>query len=318
MAWRMKLASAAVAAWVLGAGSLSAALIVDPAQTITRQVTVQLIQTAKGTAQATVFGNASQRADIEAGIDAIWAQAGIDINILPTITPYNNAFAYEGNDGSGTRSSNDLNTIFSNAASAGGILSAAPLTLNLVLVNVVPAFTPLSENTSAGYARVSGNGITAFVGDNLLTFDGGRDVISSVFAHEIGHNLGLNHTSNNLPNLMSPGGSTQQLSPSQITTARSSNFARLYTPPATLVGDFNNNGVVDAADYVVWRKTLNTPVDYTAWRSHFGQTGGTGSLVGDNAALDVTGGVPEPSAIAYFLIVLTCLPANRTRTRTNR
>lgn len=60
-------------------------------------------------------------------------------------------------------------------------------------------------------------------------------------------------------------------------------------PPA-FFGDYNQNGVVDAADYVVWRKTLGatgiTPysgadgngngmvddADYGVWRSHFGIT----------------------------------------------
>jgi hypothetical protein len=55
-------------------------------------------------------------------------------------------------------------------------------------------------------------------------------------------------------------------------------------------GDYNNNGTVDAADYVVWRKNLNQPVtlpndptpgmvdtsDYNVWRGNFG--GGGGSL----------------------------------------
>ena len=63
-----------------------------------------------------------------------------------------------------------------------------------------------------------------------------------------------------------------------------------------LVGDYNLNHTVDAADYVLWRKTNNTSVtsaysgadgdgnslinsnDYTVWRSHFGNTSpGAGS-----------------------------------------
>jgi hypothetical protein len=64
-------------------------------------------------------------------------------------------------------------------------------------------------------------------------------------------------------------------------------------PPA-FFGDYNQNGVVDAADYVVWRKTLGSmvpnfsgadgsgngevgPDDYGVWTAHFGETLGAGS-----------------------------------------
>ncbi len=67
-------------------------------------------------------------------------------------------------------------------------------------------------------------------------------------------------------------------------------------------GDYNGNGVVDMADYVLYRdsvgqSTLNNrgtgitgPVgaaDYNFWRSHFGNTSGSGSALGSSA-------VPEP------------------------
>ena len=48
----------------------------------------------------------------------------------------------------------------------------------------------------------------------------------------------------------------------------------------TLPGDFTNNGVVDAADYVWWRKNDNTPGSYTAWRTNFGRTGASGGGLG--------------------------------------
>ena len=38
-------------------------------------------------------------------------------------------------------------------------------------------------------------------------------------------------------------------------------------------GDYSGNGIVDAADYVVWRKGLGTTYtqnDYNVWRAHFG------------------------------------------------
>jgi len=35
----------------------------------------------------------------------------------------------------------------------------------------------------------------------------------------------------------------------------------MLTLVPSIPGDFNNNGVVDAADYVVWRKGLGTTYD---------------------------------------------------------
>ena len=84
----------------------------------------------------------------------------------------------------------------------------------------------------------------------------------------------------------------------------------LATSP-TLPGDYNGNGVVDAADYVVWRKMLGSSVpnysgadgsgngvvdqeDQTVWRAHFGETlpaVGAGSLVAAAPAI-----TPELSA----------------------
>jgi probable HAF family extracellular repeat protein len=72
--------------------------------------------------------------------------------------------------------------------------------------------------------------------------------------------------------------------------------------PIPLPGDFNNNGVVDAADYVVWRKGLGatyTQTDYNVWRSHFGQTAGSGAALPSANPLSA---VPEPALSAMLLI----------------
>lgn len=90
--------------------------------------------------------------------------------------------------------------------------------------------------------------------------------------------------------------SNTALSPSQF----------LFAPATTiLAGDYNNNGKVDAADYVLWRnggplanETATpgsaTPEDYTVWRSNFGNSG-SGTGVGAAA-------VPEPGAIALCVL----------------
>ena len=49
-------------------------------------------------------------------------------------------------------------------------------------------------------------------------------------------------------------------------------------------GDYNHNGVVDAGDYVAWRKGLGTTFtqsDYGVWRAHFGQVAGGSAIPGD-------------------------------------
>ncbi len=67
-----------------------------------------------------------------------------------------------------------------------------------------------------------------------------------------------------------------------------------------LAGDFNNDGIVDAADYVVWRKNLGSQDDYNLWRTNFGRTAASGTA--GNLAGSVSSSVPEPSSIVVLLL----------------
>ncbi len=95
----------------------------------------------------------------------------------------------------------------------------------------------------------------------------------------------------------------------------------LILPPG-VNGDYNNNGVVDAADYVIWRAHLGqsftlpndttpgtvTQSDYNVWRSNFGASAGSGSgsLVGSSA-------VPEPASVALLVLGWAALVPCRSR-----
>jgi hypothetical protein len=94
-----------------------------------------------------------------------------------------------------------------------------------------------------------------------------------------------------------------------------------------LPGDYNNNQVVDAADYVVWRKNLGRnfnlngngdesggsagtvdAADYAWWTQHFGNSNlgaGSTSLQGFGSA------VPEPHGLVLLVIGLLCSSLKR-------
>jgi hypothetical protein len=69
-------------------------------------------------------------------------------------------------------------------------------------------------------------------------------------------------------------------------------------------GDYNGDGTVNAADYVLWRKTDGSPDAYTTWRTHFGQTVGSGA-----------GTIPEPATLLVVVIAVTAALARRTERR---
>ncbi len=75
-------------------------------------------------------------------------------------------------------------------------------------------------------------------------------------------------------------------------------FSGTVAPPGD-PGDFNNDGEVDAADYVVWRKGAGSQFNathYAGWRSNFGATLGAGSAALGAAA------IPEPASCVMLLL----------------
>jgi hypothetical protein len=91
------------------------------------------------------------------------------------------------------------------------------------------------------------------------------------------------------------------------------------------LGDFNRDGAVDAADFIVWRKSLGQTGnglaadsnndgqidagDYHVWRANFGRTAASGA----NTSLDSSTAVPEPQAgllalVSVILLSRFCRP----------
>ena len=99
----------------------------------------------------------------------------------------------------------------------------------------------------------------------------------------------------------------------------------LVTAPE-LAGDFNSNGIVDAADYTVWRDNVGTNnalpnnlmggtvgiAQYNEWRANFGNHAGSGDSA--NAA------VPEPAtrALLIFAAAIWCLQRGLTAFRVSK
>jgi hypothetical protein len=95
--------------------------------------------------------------------------------------------------------------------------------------------------------------------------------------------------------------------------------AFLSVQGALLPGDFNSNGVVDAADYVLWRgggPLANDttpgvqPGDYTVWRSGFGRTVGSGA---DSADELLSAAVPEPATLVIVSAAILLATVRRDR-----
>jgi hypothetical protein len=122
-----------------------------------------------------------------------------------------------------------------------------------------------------------------------LNFTSGPDVIDSLFIDGVSQPAGI----------WGPVGSGAPLTSPRIVGTGRLQVTTFIAPP--LAGDFNEDGIVDAADYVVWRNGLDvayTQADYIVWRTNFGRTDGS------SASTSAASAMPEPSSFVLLLLTL--------------
>jgi hypothetical protein len=103
-----------------------------------------------------------------------------------------------------------------------------------------------------------------------------------------------------------------------ISLINSENRSGVQSQPFRFVlpGDFNADGTVDAADYVVWRKGLGatyTQDDYGAWRAHFGASLSPGSGATLPSAEPLSAAVPESASLLTLLSAVLLILTRRCR-----
>ena len=105
--------------------------------------------------------------------------------------------------------------------------------------------------------------------------------------------------------------------------------ADLFALPSAAMGDFNADGTVDAADYVVWRMMNgqsgellaadgngNGQVDagdYDVWIANMGQSPASGGAASSNGNSSAIVGVPEPAGFVLALVGIIILSSIRCR-----
>lgn len=168
------------------------------------QITVRLVQASNTDGDsADVLGNDTTRAYIEDQVQRILSQVGIAVVFEEQIRTVEDNFIYEGSAGANQeRPIDDLNASFGRLPDS--VYDRSSAIIPALFVGRVPGFRYLNDDQVAAQAFISKPGFCIFVGANRLS--GGesqRDQVAIVLAHEICHNLGLEHIPNP-SNLMHP------------------------------------------------------------------------------------------------------------------
>lgn len=190
---------------------------------------------------------------------------------------------------------------------------ATPATIDVFNLNAPSGFTAALDLDS-----VTPSGDTSAFTTNLASFTnlaaGGSQAFTSSFNVSARGSFLATYTLN--------------LSDENLSGATNKTLTLILKGVARLAGDFNNDGSVDAGDYVVWQHSLGETVataysgadgdgnltidnaDFDVWRAHFGE-----SAPGSGASQSHSAAVPEPATawLLAFSAVFVCHCLRRTR-----
>jgi hypothetical protein len=174
------------------------------------------------------------------------------------------------------------------AVTAGPTRSKAKITIERVDGDVFD-FTAFT-------AKLLGNTYGAGASFEVVPFVDGEEVLQDPVTFDATGFYGMNFSYDTSPN---PWGSTAPLTGYDkysidlfidfALVALTFEGAPLPGPP----GDYNNDFVVDAADYVVWRNADGTPNGYSVWRENFGRVAGSGAIGHE---------IPEPMSLLQVIL----------------
>ncbi len=156
------------------------------------------------------------------------------------------------------------------------------LTVSAANGNTVGASNLIVDNTGGGPSNT-----TTFAAGSLLRGGSGSALVITPQSGFLGTRENVTFSNGN--SLVTNG----ILPPWVVATVSGSNSAADFVTYSTgSPGDYNHNGVVDAGDYVIWRKdpaSNGGAGGYTTWRQNFGNTaGGNGVGVATYSSTDLT------------------------------
>jgi autotransporter-associated beta strand protein len=205
-------------------------------------------------------------------------------------------------------------TISGIVSGSGGLVKNGAGTLALTNANTFTGNTHVHGGvlrTNGPYFADASQLFVSTGGAIQLNFTGSPDVIGSFHIDGVQQHQGI----------WGPIGSA-----ADYTTPLLTGSGLLQVTSGPVAGDFNDDGLIDSADYILWRKNFGAPysdADYNAWRRNFNALGaGASSVAAAFVASTTESNIPEPSSACQFLILVCAIllywPHVQTRSTTVR